>query len=140
VNSLPNTYTLKVTGWPLIERIENGMGFVRPFLAEVWVLLVLAGTALLFDFRKGKLLLAGVFVVALLYQGVDRRGRLGPLAHLLARDAPDAGVGRAGDLPRRGERVGTAGFRGFFERNPVVARRHVPGLVSALAVLAVLWS
>ena len=55
----PNTYTLKVTGWPLIERIENGMGFVRPFLAEVWVLLILVGTALLFDFRKGKLLLAG---------------------------------------------------------------------------------
>ena len=31
-----------------------------------------------------------------------------------------------------------ADFRGFFERNLVVARRHVPGLVSVLAVLAVL--
>jgi arabinofuranosyltransferase len=65
---MPNTYTLKVTGWPLIERIENGMGFVRPFLAEVWVLLILVGTALLFDFRQGKLLLAGVFAMALVYQ------------------------------------------------------------------------
>src|SRR5829696_4117337 len=56
---LPNTYTLKVTGVPLLDRIENGMGFVRPFLAEVWVLLVLVGASLLLDFRKGKMLLAG---------------------------------------------------------------------------------
>ena len=32
----------------------------------------------------------------------------------------------------------TTGFRGFFERNPVVPRRHVPGLVSVVTVLAVL--
>jgi arabinofuranosyltransferase len=135
---VPNTYTLKVTGWPLIERIENGMGFVRPFLAEVWVLLVLVGTALLFDFRKGKLLLAGVFVVALLYQvwtGGDAWDRWRifspamPLMLVLAVREIFRVVAAVSD---------TAGFRGFFERNPVVPRRHVPGLVSVLAVLAVL--
>ena len=135
---LPNTYTLKVTGWPLLDRIENGMGFVGPFLTEVWVLLVLTGTALLFDFRKGKLLLAGVFAMALLYQvwtGGDAWDRwrifspATPLMLVLAVREIFRVVAAVSD---------TAGFQGFFERNPVVPRRYVPGLVSVLAVLAVI--
>jgi arabinofuranosyltransferase len=135
---LPNTYTLKVTGWPLLDRIENGMGFVGPFLTEVWVLLVLVGASLLFDFRKGKLLLAGVFVVALLYQvwtGGDAWDRWRtfspamPLMLVLAVREIFFVVAAASD---------TAGFQGFFGRNPVVPSRHVPGLVSVLTVLAVL--
>ena len=135
---LPNTYTLKVTGWPLLDRIENGMGFVRPFLAEVWVLLVLVGTALLFDFRKGKLLLAGVFVVALLYQ-VWTGGDAWDLWRIPSPAMPLMLVLAVREIFRVVAAVSaTAGFQGFFERSPVLPRRHVPGLVSALAVLAVL--
>ena len=65
---LPNTYTPRMTGMPLPERIKNGMNFVAPFMDEVRVLLVLMGTALLLDFRRGRLLLAGVFAAALPYQ------------------------------------------------------------------------
>jgi hypothetical protein len=135
---LPNTYTLKVSGWPHLERIENGMGFVRPFLTEVWVLLVLVGASLLFDFRKGKVLLAGVFVVALLYQvwtGGDAWDRwrffspVLPMVLALAVREIFRVVAAAS---------GTEGFWGYFAHNPVAPRRHVPGLVSVLAVLALL--
>ena len=66
---LPNTYVLKVTGVPLLTRIENGTKFVLPFLGEVWVLPALAGVGLIIvGFRAQKLLLAGIFVTALCYQ------------------------------------------------------------------------
>jgi len=66
---VPNTYVLKVSGIPLLARIENGTKFVIPFLGEVWALLALAGVGLVIvGFRAEKLLLAGVFVTALCYQ------------------------------------------------------------------------
>ncbi|CAA9476270.1 MAG: hypothetical protein AVDCRST_MAG25-2440 [uncultured Rubrobacteraceae bacterium] len=65
---LPNTYTLKVSGMPLTERIGNGVSYVVPFLGETWPLLLLVGAALLLDRRRGLLLLGGVFAVTLLYQ------------------------------------------------------------------------
>ena len=36
---LPNTYYLKLTGMPLIERIKNGLGFIAPYLATHLLLL-----------------------------------------------------------------------------------------------------
>src|SRR5512139_1643906 len=29
---LPNTYYLKLTGMPLLDRIKNGMGFIAPYI------------------------------------------------------------------------------------------------------------
>ena len=65
---VPNTYTLKVEGIPLSSRLENGISFVTKFLKEIYVLLILVGAALLFDFRRSTLLVAGVFAAALGYQ------------------------------------------------------------------------
>jgi arabinofuranosyltransferase len=136
---VPNTYTLKMTGVPLLDRIENGANFVAPFLTEVRVPLVLAGVALLFDFRKGKLLLAGVFAAAVLYQvwvGGDAwnywrfLSPAVPLVLVLAAREVFGAVASVSDA---------AWFRRYFMRNPVVPSRHVPGLVVALAVLAVLF-
>ena len=136
---LPNTYTLKMTGTPLLDRIENGANFVAPFLTEVWVVLVLAGAALLFDFRRGKLLLAGVFAAALVY-GVWTGGDAWTLWRIPSPAVPLVLVLAAREIFRVVAAVSdTEGFRGYFARNPVVSGRHVPGLVSAVAVVAVLF-
>lgn len=55
---LPNTYTLKLVGMPLFDRIVNGIGFVLPFLEHViFGILFLTGFDLIVAFRKSKMLL-----------------------------------------------------------------------------------
>ncbi|QIN80184.1 hypothetical protein GBA65_18540 [Rubrobacter marinus] len=133
---LPNTYTLKVSGVPLLERISNGASFTVPFLEETWVLLALAGAALLLDRRRGPLLLAGVFGVTLLYQvwtGGDAWNLWRifspamPLVLVLGVRAILRAVSAASDAPAYRELSGRSR-----------ALRLLPGLVSVLAVLAVL--
>jgi len=65
---LPNTYTLKLTGMPLLARIINGVGFVTPFLTISAFILVLSSMELVFDFQKRKLLLISVVFSAIGYQ------------------------------------------------------------------------
>ncbi len=135
---VPNTYTLKMTGTPLLERIENGANFVAPFLTEVWVLLVLVGAALLFDFRKSKLLLAGIFLAALLY-GVWTGGDAWTIWRIPSPAVPLMLVLAAREILRIVTAVSeTEGFRGYFAHNPVVADRHVPGLATVVALLSLL--
>ncbi len=133
---LPNTYTLKVSGMPLLERITNGTSFVVPFLGEVWVVLVLAGAALFFDRRRGTLFLLGIFAVTLLYQ-VWTGGDAWDLWRIFSPAMPLMLVLAAWTIFRAVAAVsGTAAFRGFSTRNP--ALRLLPGLFSVLAILAVL--
>ena len=135
---LPNTYTLKVTGWPLLDRIENGANFVAPFLSEVWVLLVLVGAALLSDFRGSNLLLAIVFAMALVYQ-VWTGGDAWTLWRIPSPAVPLMLMLAAQEIFRVvAAASGTEGFQRYFARNPVAPGRHVPELVSVLAVLALL--
>jgi hypothetical protein len=135
---LPNTYTLKMTGMPLLERIKNGANFVAEFLREVWPLLVLVGAALLFDFRRGTLFLAGVFAAPLLYQ-VWTGGDAWNLWRIFSPAVPLMLVLGAREVFRVVAAVSeTQGFRGYFSHNPVVPHRHVAGLVSVLAILTVL--
>lgn len=65
---LPNTYTLKLTGMPLGIRIQNGIGFVTPFLNEILVLLLLPCIDLIFGFGKRKFLLLCLALSAIAYQ------------------------------------------------------------------------
>jgi arabinofuranosyltransferase len=65
---LPNTYTLKLLGMPLATRIENGIGFVTPFLIEIAILLVLSSVDLIFNFRMRKLLFYSILLSAIGYQ------------------------------------------------------------------------
>ena len=65
---VPNTYTLKLTGMPLINRIQNGIGFIRPFLKEIFLVLVLSSISLVLDFSKRKLLLLSLMLSAIGYQ------------------------------------------------------------------------
>ena len=65
---LPNTYTLKLTGMPLLARIIDGVGFVTPFLTVIAFILVLSSINLVFDFKKQKLLLISFVFSAISYQ------------------------------------------------------------------------
>jgi len=65
---LPNTYTLKLTGMSLADRLTNGFGFILPFLIQVGLLLVLGGIDIYFHFRKEKLLLFLLILSAIAYQ------------------------------------------------------------------------
>jgi len=71
---LPNTYTLKLHGFPLLVRLRRGAGFIAPFLAETVALLSLAvaGVASLATCRRRLLLLVCCAVIAYqIYVGGD---------------------------------------------------------------------
>lgn len=55
---VPNTYTLKVEGMPLLYRVRSGLGFIRPFVVQVAPVVVVALLALRFrpDSRRAFLL------------------------------------------------------------------------------------
>jgi hypothetical protein len=70
----PNTYDLKVGGWPLLPRVLNGWKFVEPFLDTSCYLLLLALLAIAFG-RDGRRLLllcfAGTIVACQIWVGGD---------------------------------------------------------------------
>ena len=65
---LTNTYTLRLTNWPLLNRISNGIGYILPFFVQICLLLVPAIVDLYLRFRKGKLLLLSIVLAAIGYQ------------------------------------------------------------------------
>lgn len=65
---LPNTYTLKLTGMPLPERLKNGMGFITPFLTESAFILIVACAGTFLPFQKKKLLLLAIILSSISYQ------------------------------------------------------------------------
>jgi hypothetical protein len=56
---LPNTYDLKMGGWPLAPRLENGWRFVGPFLDASRYLLLGAIASVTFHRDRARLLLLG---------------------------------------------------------------------------------
>jgi arabinofuranosyltransferase len=66
--TLPNTYVLKLTGMPLAFRIQNGIGFVLPFVKETAFILVLALVSVIIRYKRKKLVLLFVIVLAIIYQ------------------------------------------------------------------------
>ena len=65
---LPNTYFLKLTGMSLAERIDNGTGFVMPFLVGAAFILVGSSLYTFANFSRKKLLLLSIPFAALGYQ------------------------------------------------------------------------
>ncbi len=65
---LPNTYTLKLTGMPLAFRLQNGLGFIMPFIRQTAPVWILALASLLFRYTREKLLLLGAFASVVCYQ------------------------------------------------------------------------
>jgi hypothetical protein len=65
---LPNTYTLKLTGMPLVERISNGLEFVKPFLIGIGFILVVSSLHFVANLQKQTLLLLSIAYAAIAYQ------------------------------------------------------------------------
>jgi arabinofuranosyltransferase len=65
---LPNTYYLKLTGMPLIERINNGIGYVTPFVIGAAFILAVSSLYVIVNFRKQSLLLISIAFAAIGYQ------------------------------------------------------------------------
>lgn len=65
---LPNTYTLKLVGLPFLNRIQNGLGFVSPFLKGTTPLWLLASLDTIFKFKKKKLILLALAALTVVYQ------------------------------------------------------------------------
>ena len=64
---LPNTYTLKMTGMSLGPRIQNGIGFVKPFLLAWSVVIAMAALGLFLNFKKSRFLMFIIFVSSVAY-------------------------------------------------------------------------
>ncbi len=65
---VPNTYILKVQGFPLPLRIKNGIAFIRPFIREFSVISLLGLIGLILDFSWKRLLAISLFLVSVGYQ------------------------------------------------------------------------
>jgi len=134
---LPNTYTLKLTGMPLFERIKNGVGFVKPYLSVTTFILLLPIIDLVFDFREKKLLLISIMFSSIGYQvyvGGDPwnywriMAPVMPLIFILFISAINAIV-LAISQP----------FNAYFLRNPIFPRKFTSeALVIMLALIGLL--
>jgi hypothetical protein len=65
---LPNTYYLKLTGMPLLDRIKNGLGFIAPYLLTHIVLLGIAIRSRLVQPDQRKNLYLPLVLLPILYQ------------------------------------------------------------------------
>lgn len=65
---LPNTYTLKLVGIPLVVRLRDGLAFVEPFIGEIQIVLFVALTEVVFGYKREKLYLVSFVFAALAYQ------------------------------------------------------------------------
>lgn len=88
---LPNTYTLKLTGMPLLDRISNGLVFIGPFLVQVGFILLPASIRVFPHLRKKKLLLLSLVLSAIGYQ-IYIGGDPWPYWRLMAPTIPLLGI------------------------------------------------
>ncbi len=65
---LPNTVALKLGGLPLMYRIENGLGFIEPFLRNQWILLIAAAIGVAIHLNRHTVLLLLLIVTSIGYQ------------------------------------------------------------------------
>ncbi len=65
---VPNTYTLKLVGMALDERLRNGRGFIQPFLIETGFIIVISLIGIFFKSSKLKAYLFGFFLISVVYQ------------------------------------------------------------------------
>jgi hypothetical protein len=124
---LPNTYTLKLSGMPLLVRIKGGIGFVTPFLIVTAFILVLSSLDLIFDFTQRKLVLLSLGLSAIAYQiyvGGDPwnywriMSPTMPLLIILFISAINAVIHAISN---------TQIFSGYFLRNPIFPRKYMAG-------------
>jgi hypothetical protein len=65
---LPNTYYLKLTGMSILMRIQNGIGFLTPFLLSIAFPMIVVCIDLVLNFQKRTLFLLLLVLSAICYQ------------------------------------------------------------------------
>ena len=65
---LPNTYTLKLTGTDIGDRILDGIGFITPHLQSILFTVIIAMAGIIHNASDKKLLLLMLLVSSMLYQ------------------------------------------------------------------------
>lgn len=133
---LPNTYTLKLTGTPLLYRIKDGIRFVIPFIKETIFIIFLSAIDLFFDFQPRKLLLFSIALSTISYQvyiGGDPwaywriMSPSMPLFIILFIIAANSIVFTVSS---------TKSFRVYFLRNPILPKKYINHFLLVSLVLA----
>ncbi len=65
---VPNTYVLRFSEFPISFRIENGIGFITPFLDSIKYLIIIAGIGLVLNWSRRCALLYGIVILSIVYQ------------------------------------------------------------------------
>lgn len=84
---VPNTYTLKISGSLISDRIGDGFGFILPYLKTHFLLYVFALVGLLFKRTKETVLLISISVISIFYQ-IWTGGESWPYWRMLAPTIP----------------------------------------------------
>lgn len=123
---MPNTYTLKMVGYPILERLARGLRYAAAYVREMSVMLAVAAAGVILRFRREALLLLALAVAAVaeqVYVGGDPWSYwriMAPTVPLLVVLA----IGGAQTLARQGLHTPIA----------------VGGAVSAVLVLGMAWA
>ena len=132
---LPNTYTLKLTGMSFFLRINNGVGFVTPFVKTTAIVLFISIADLIFDFQRKKMLLLSIVVSSIAYQiyvGGDPWNYwriMSPTMPLLFIVFIDAVASIIKILSN------TSVFHSYFLRNPIFPRKYAKDVLIILFLL-----
>ena len=133
---LPNTYTLKLTGMPLLTRLANGFSFVTPFLIACSFILVLSFLEVIFDFQKQKLLIMSLMLSTIAYQ-IYVGGDPWVYWRIMAPMFPVLTILFISTITALFSAVSnTQTFRNYFFRNPIVPEKYLkPGMIAALILV-----
>lgn len=133
---LPNTYTLKLTGMPLIARLKNGLMFVLPFLVVTAFVLGLSIADLFFDCQKQKVLLLSIALSAIAYQ-VYVGGDPWPYWRIMSPSMPLLTILFVSAITAAVHAISsTQSFSIYFLRNPIFPRKYVTEvLIISVALL-----
>ncbi len=136
---LPNTYTLKLTGLPLLRRLKNGVKFILPFMAEAAMILVLSGANVILHFRRQKLLLLSFIASAIAYE-VYAGGDAWNYWRITAPCMPLLGVLLISFAITLGEGLFSTKIpNASFLRNPIFRTKYLAGVfVTSVVLLAML--
>ncbi len=138
---LPNTYTLKIAGMPLGDRLRGGFEFTRPFMQGMILILIFSLSDLLFNYSREKILINLTFLCALAYT-VYIGGDAWPFWRITSPAVPLLFIGFLLAVHTFIVSLAETGFyQHYFLHKPIVPRALIPGfLVCTLVFLGLALS
>ncbi len=132
----PNTYTLKIVGMPLWHRIQNGLGFIMPFLSANILMMLLVMLGLVVNFRPQKLLLVAIASAVICYQ-IWAGGDPWPYWRILSPVMPLILILFVHEILLIVAAFSkTAFFQHYFLQNPIIHKAYIPIFLVFLIILS----